>query len=74
MDPDAKEALKAASRYSYIGIFFGVAAFIGYLGGSWLDGRFGTTPWLSIFGLFIGIAASFKELYRLVRQGMKDEN
>lgn len=73
MDPDAKKALKAASRYSYIGIFFGVAVLVGYLGGSWLDRRFGTAPWFSIFGLLIGIASGFKELYRLARQGMKDE-
>lgn len=73
MDPDAKKALQAASRYGYLGIFFGVAALMGYGAGYWLDQRFGTTPWLSIVGLFIGIAAGFKELYKLARQGMKDE-
>ncbi len=73
MDPDAKQALRAASKYGYLGIFFGVAALLGYGVGVWLDKRFHTDPWLSILGLFIGIAAGFKELYRLARQGMKDE-
>jgi hypothetical protein len=35
---------------SYLGIFFGVAIVIGYLGGSWADRRFHTVPWLSIAG------------------------
>ena len=73
MDPDAKKMLQAASKYSYLGIFMGVAICIGYFGGRWLDGRFGTKPWLSLVGLFIGIASGFRELYRLAKQGMKDE-
>ena len=73
MDEDVRKLLQAASKYSYIGIFFGVAILIGYFGGDWLDHRYHTGPWLSLVGLFIGIAAGFRELYRLAKQGMKDE-
>lgn len=73
MDPDAKKLLRRASQYSYIGIFFGVAVAIGYFAGHWIDGRYHTDPWCSIAGLLVGIIASFRELYRLVRRGMKDE-
>lgn len=73
MDPDAKRLLVTASKYSYIGIFFGVAICIGFFGGRWIDDRFHTQPWFSLVGLFIGIAAGFRELYRLAKQGMKDE-
>ncbi len=73
VDPDAKKLLQSAADYSYIGIFFGVAVLIGYFGGAWLDGKYGTTPWLSIVGVFVGIAAGFRELYRLAKRGMKDE-
>lgn len=73
MDPDAKDLLRKAGSYSYIGIFFGFAILIGYLGGAWLDKRYGTQPWLTLAGLFVGIASGARELYRLVRQGMKEE-
>ena len=73
MDPDAKKLLGVASRFSYIGIFFGVAIAIGYFGGRWLDRTFHSDPWLTIVGLFVGIASGFLELLRLTRQGMKDE-
>jgi ATP synthase protein I len=65
--------LKAASRYSYVGIFFGVAIAMGFGAGNWLDGRYKTAPYLTIFGLLIGVAAGFKELYRVSRQALKDE-
>ena len=73
MDPDAKEMLKAASRYSYLGIFFGVAVVIGWAAGNWADGRLYTRPWLTIVGLIVGVVSGFRELYRLARRGMKDE-
>lgn len=73
MDDDAKDLLRKAGSYSYIGIFFGFAILIGYLGGAWLDGRYKTQPWFTLAGLFVGIASGARELYRLVRRGMKDE-
>lgn len=54
-----------ASRFSYVGIFFGVAVFLGFLFGRWLDRKFGTDPWLMLVGVLFGIASGFKELYRL---------
>ncbi len=63
----------AASRLSYLGIFFGVAAAIGYFAGHWADDRFHTTPWLSMVGLMVGIAAGFKELWRVTKQLRKEQ-
>jgi len=60
--------LLQAARFSYLGLFFGIAVLIGYGGGAWLDRRFHTGPWLSIVGVLLGIASSFKELYRLASQ------
>jgi ATP synthase protein I len=74
MDPDAREMLRAASRYSYLGIFFGVAIGIGYAIGAWMDARFHTTPWLTLGWLLIGIAAGFRELIRVARQGMPKDD
>ncbi|RJQ09216.1 MAG: AtpZ/AtpI family protein [Bacillota bacterium] len=38
--------------------------FIGYYGGRWLDGVAGTTPWLTLVGTLLGIAAGFRVLIR----------
>jgi F0F1-type ATP synthase assembly protein I len=61
------------SRYSYLGIFFGVAVVLGWAGGRWLDRRWHSDPWMSMVGLLIGVAAGFRELYRVSKQALKDE-
>ncbi|MFZ5641401.1 MAG: AtpZ/AtpI family protein [Bacillota bacterium] len=35
----------------------------GYYVGSWLDGYFGTKPWLTFIMFLLGTAAGFKSLY-----------
>ena len=62
-----------ASRFSYVGLFFGVAVFLGFLFGRWLDGKFGTAPWLMLVGVLFGIASGFKELYRLTASYRTDQ-
>lgn len=63
----------AASRVSYIGIFFGVAICLGYFFGRWLDRKWHTDPWLSLAGLLIGIASGFRELIRIAGRMKRDE-
>jgi F0F1-type ATP synthase assembly protein I len=68
-----KRMLQATSRYSYLGIFFGVAICLGIFGGRWLDRRWNTGPYLEIGGLLVGVAAGFRELYRLSKQALEDQ-
>ena len=63
----------AASKVSYIGIFFGVAICIGFFFGRWLDGKWHTAPWLSLAGLMLGIATGFRELMRIAKRIQKEE-
>ena len=48
---------------------FVVAAFVlgGVWAGNYLDGRFGTAPWLVVVGMFLGLLLSFGTLYQLFR-------
>lgn len=38
---------------------------VGFLLGHWLDGVFGTAPWLTVIGVLVGIIAGFVGLFRL---------
>ena len=66
-DDGTRAMWRAASRFSYVGIFFGVAVVVGWLGGSWLERRVGGAPWVSLAGVLFGIAAGFRELFRIAR-------
>lgn len=51
-----------------LGLEMGLAVFVGWWIGQWLDGRFGTKPYLMLLFLGCGIAAAFKGLFRAAKQ------
>ena len=71
--PEGREQLKLVGRFGAIGIEMVVAILIGWFGGGWLDGHFGTKPWLTYLGLFFGIAAGFRALVRIARNTKLDK-
>jgi ATP synthase protein I len=44
---------------------------LGYLLGSYLDPRLGTSPWLTVVGVLLGTAAGFVGLFRTVSRNLK---
>jgi ATP synthase protein I len=58
---------KLAGRYSAVGIEIAVAVLLGVLGGRWLDGKLGTTPWLFWIGMIVGVGAAVRAVLRVVR-------
>ena len=76
-EKDAKKMWRAAARFSAVGLELGIAVGIGYAGGWYLDGRFGTKPYLSLVGLLLGIGAgvlTFVRVARELQQFDKDSN
>lgn len=63
--PEKRNQLASANRILAVGSELGIATLIGLFGGSWLDGRLGTRPWLTFLGLALGMAAGIKSLMRL---------
>lgn len=49
-----------------------MAIVIGWLGGKWLDEHYGTGPWLTTVGILVGVAAGFRELYRVSRRYQRE--
>jgi F0F1-type ATP synthase assembly protein I len=41
--------------------------------GKWLDGRFGTSPWMMLTGLAIGFAAGFYSFLRSIQKLAKND-
>ena len=53
-----------AGRWAAAGFEFGLAVVLFFLGGRWLDAHIGTSPWMSVIGAMVGVAAG---IYLLVR-------
>ncbi len=49
-----------------LGIQLALAVVIFFFIGRWLDGLWGTTPWLMLAGLLIGAAGGFLQFFRTV--------
>ena len=67
------EGLRSAGLLLTIPTLLIVAPLVGFFLGSWLDGRFGTGPWLGIAGLVVGFAAAGRETYRIYRRYAAEE-
>ncbi len=50
--------------YAQVGLELAGAVLAGFWGGWWLDGRFGTAPWLMLGGAAFGLAAGFYVVLR----------
>lgn len=51
---------------SGVGLTLVISTVLGLWGGYVLDGWLGTSPWLTLIGLLLGIAAGFVNLFRAV--------
>jgi ATP synthase protein I len=54
-----------------VGTVLVVCIVLGYLLGSYLDRKLGTSPWLVVAGVILGTAAGFVELFRTVSRNLK---
>jgi ATP synthase protein I len=65
--PGEHDTWKALAELSTIGMTMVLATVIGLAGGYFADRWLGTTPWLTLIGLGLGIAAGFVSFFRSVR-------
>ena len=74
IDPDSKIFWRQAGNTGAVGLEIAVALTIGYFGGHYLDGKLGSTPWLTWIGFGAGIGAGIKALIRVSRQYKRDNS
>ena len=73
MAPSGEESSwKALAELSSIGMTLVLATVIGLAVGYYLDRWLGTSPWLIMIGLGLGIAAGFVNFFRSVKRAGQD--
>lgn len=65
--------IQAMSNYSYVGIFFGVAVVMCYAAGRWADRHWHIDPYGTVGGVLLGVAAGFRELYRVSKKALRED-
>jgi ATP synthase protein I len=69
-----QNAWKALGELSSIGLALVVATVLGLAGGYYLDRWLGTSPWLTLIGLVLGIVAGFVNLFRSVKRAERNDD
>jgi ATP synthase protein I len=61
------DTIKILGQLSTVGLSFVFALILGFGGGLWLDGQFGTKPWLTLIGFVLGLAAGVLNVVRIMK-------
>lgn len=61
------DTIKIIGQLSTVGLSFVFALILGFGGGLWLDGKLGTTPWLTLSGFVVGLAAGVLNVVRIMK-------
>jgi ATP synthase protein I len=71
MAEDKRQLIKALGFLSSVGISMVASTFIGLAMGYYLDKWLGTTPWLTLIFLAIGIISGFRNIYILTERELR---
>lgn len=66
LTPDAR-TLRTIGQLSTIGLAFVFAIVLGFAGGYWIDRLAGSSPWFSLLGFALGLAAGILNVVRTMR-------
>ena len=71
MKKETRLAIRELAYYSSLGFSVALSIFIGLFAGVYLDRKFGISPWLTLIGLGLGIAAAFKNIALALKKSRK---
>jgi ATP synthase protein I len=62
MKKETRRYIRELAYFSTVGLSLALAIFIGLAIGLYLDGRWGTSPWMTLIFLVLGILAGFRNI------------
>jgi ATP synthase protein I len=68
MDEETKKLIRTLGYLSTVGLAMAFSIGIGAVSGYYLDKWLGTSPWLSLIFIGLGIAAAFRNLYLMYKK------
>ena len=68
-DEENRRAMRDIGLYTSIPIMLGVGPALGWYLGHLAEKHWGGEPWWEIVGVLVGIAASARTIYKVLRQG-----
>ncbi len=71
MKRETRRAWRDFAYYSSLGFQIALSIFIGLFAGIYLDRRFDTTPWITLVGLGMGIAAAFRNIGLAIKKSRR---
>jgi ATP synthase protein I len=71
MNREKRRWMRELAYFSSLGFSVALAIFIGLGIGVYLDRRFGTTPWLTLIFLGLGIVAGFRNIGLAIKKSRK---
>lgn len=63
-----QEPIRVAWLVAGLALSLGLTTALGALLGQYLDGRWGTGPWLTLVGTLTGLGAGFLEMWTMLRR------
>ena len=63
---DRSEILRKAGPYMGLGTMFAASLLLGVVAGYWVDRKLGTTPWLTLAGMLLGLIVGFYNFFIVV--------
>lgn len=71
MKRETRRYFRELAYFSSLGISVALSIFIGLAIGVYLDRKFDTTPWLTLIGLGLGIAAGYRNIGLAIKKSRK---
>ena len=68
MPEQEKKQYKVLMSLASVGFATVISTLLGFWFGLYLDGVFGTTPWLMLLFLILGVVAGFRNIYMTIKK------
>jgi len=73
LDPETRRSMRDVGIYTAIPIMLGVGPAVGWYLGHLARQQWGGSVWWEVGGVFFGLAAAARQVYKAIKQGSRDD-